>query len=56
MGRKYELEHPEDPYDLTDVKGIAAELIEEASDDASAVVGAVAHKVRDIATDVRCAN
>lgn len=52
MGRKYELEHPEDPYDLTDVKGIAAELIEEASDDASAVVGAVAHKVRDIATDV----
>lgn len=52
MGRKYELEHPEDPYDLTDVSGIAAELVEEATDDASAVVEAVADKVSDAATDI----
>lgn len=50
MGRKYESEHPEDPNDLTDVKGIARELVEEASDDASAVAGAVVDKVSDTAT------
>lgn len=52
MGEKYRSEHPEDPYDLTDLKGIAAELVAEATDDAKAVAGEVADKVKDTATNL----
>jgi ElaB/YqjD/DUF883 family membrane-anchored ribosome-binding protein len=52
MGEKYRREHPEDPYDLTDVKGIASELVEEATDDAKAVAGAVSERVSDTASDL----
>lgn len=52
MGRKYEQEHPGDPYDLTDIEGIAAELVEEATDDASELAGTVVDKVSDTATDI----
>lgn len=50
MGRKYQLEHPQDPYDLSDVKGIASELAEEAADDAKELAGDIVEKVGGTAT------
>ena len=52
MGTKYRLEHPNEPYDLTDVKGIAAELADEAVDDAKVIASDVAETVTDTVTDL----
>lgn len=45
MGEKFQREHPEKPYDLSDPAGIALELAEEAVDDAKAVAEDVGNKV-----------
>jgi hypothetical protein len=52
MGTKYRLEHPDEPYDLSDMKGTAAEIAEEAKDEVQDVATAITGKVKDTASEV----